>query len=379
VGLREPPYHHRSGIVGICQLTLPWRRYIVAHFVKNSKLVIFSNVDLISVVALNYLRFNKPKEAKIYLKKFFENNSLEFDFDKEYLDIAKREIEKAEKLGVKIIPFFEEAFPSSLLNIPDKSLLLYVKGDFKGFTEEAIAVVGSRKCTEYGKSISYKIAYDLGSASVTVVSGLAYGIDSAAHNGAIDANGRTVAVLGSGIDIIYPKDHLNLAKKIENHGFLVSEFPFGTAPVKYNFPFRNRIISALSLGVVVVEAELKSGSLITAGHALDQGKQVFAVPGNITSPSSAGTNALIRDGAIPLLSTSDIFENISTLKHLALKKEEEQLTKEESEILNVLSDGDTFDTLKEKVKLNEGELLISLTTLEVKRLIKKNAGRYFKI
>ena len=336
-------------------------------------------MDLINVVALNYLRFNKPKEAKIYIKEFLENNSFDFKLDKEYIEIAKREIEKAEKLSVKIIPFFHEAFPKSLLNIPDKPLLLYVKGDFKGFNEEAVAVVGSRKCTEYGKSISYKIAYDLGSASVTVVSGLAYGIDSAAHSGAIDANGRTVAVLGSGIDIIYPKDHLNLAKKIENHGFLVSEFPLGTTPLKYNFPFRNRIISGLSLGVVVVEAELKSGSLITASHALDQGKQVFAVPGNITSPSSTGTNALIRDGAIPLLSTSDIFENINALEHLAFKKEEEVLTKEESVVLSAISDGDTFDTLKEKVKLNDGELLFSLTTLEVKRLIKKNAGRFFKI
>ncbi|BAL81393.1 DNA-processing protein DprA [Caldisericum exile] len=341
-------------------------------------------MDLLKVVALNYLRFNKPKQAKIYLKEFTENNSFEFEIEKQYVEFAEKEIKKAEKLNVKIIPFYDEKYPEALSVLKDKPLLLYVKGDFISFPNEAIAVVGSRKCSNYGKSVAYKIAYDLGGAGVTVVSGLAYGIDSAAHNGALDANGRTIAVLGSGVDIIYPKDHINLAKKIENNGFLVSEFPFGATPLKYNFPFRNRIISALSLGVVVVEAELKSGSLITATHAIEQGKEVFAVPGNITNPTSAGSNALIRDGAIPLLDVNDIFENIKELSHLKSNKDIKQFSEIEQFILNALEDGDTFDTLKEKISIGnklvlDSELLVVLTSLEVKRYIKKSAGRYYKI
>lgn len=336
-------------------------------------------MDLLKIVALNYMRFNKPKEAKIYLKEIFEHNSFDFEIEKEFLEFAFKEIEKAEKQNVKIIPYFSEEFPQSLLSIKDRPLVLYVKGDFEGFPEDAIAVVGSRKCTNYGKSISYKIAFDLAREGVNVISGLAYGIDSSAHSGAIDSGGRTIAVLGSGIDVIYPSDHSSLAKRIEENGFLVSEFPFGTMPLKYNFPFRNRIISGLSLGVVVVEAELKSGSLITAMHAIDQGKEVFAVPGNITSPTSEGTNLLIRDGAIPLLSVNDIFESISSLNHIRHRKSEENLSEKECLIMELLEDGDTFDTVKERVNLDDSELLTLLTMLEVKGKIKKNAGRYFKI
>ncbi|MGC9100734.1 MAG: DNA-processing protein DprA [Caldisericum sp.] len=341
-------------------------------------------MDLLKTVALNYLRFNKPKEAKIYLKEFLDNDSLDFNFDKYYIEFAEKEIEKAKEYNVKLIPFYDEKYPNALSLLKDKPILLYVKGDFIEFPKDAVAIVGSRKCTNYGKSVAYKIAYDLASVGVSIVSGLAYGIDSAAHNGALDANGKTIAILGSGIDVIYPRDHLSLSRKIEENGFIVSEFPFGTEPMKYNFPFRNRIISALSLGVIVVEAELKSGSLITAMHAIEQGKEVFAVPGNITSPTSLGTNALIRDGAIPLLDVNDIFENIKELNHLKLSKRIEEFSKIEQAILNMLEDGDTFDTLKEKISsgdflISDSEILATLTTLEVRGYLKKTLGRYFKI
>ena len=335
-------------------------------------------MDLIDVVALNYMRFNKPKDAKPYLEEFEKNNSFELNARNDWRNFGKNELEKADRLGVEIVPFYSEEFPRQLLEIKQKPLLLYTKGKLEQFPLEAVAIVGSRKCTSYGKAISYKLAYELGKLGVCVISGLAYGIDSEAHKGAIESNGTTIAVLGNGIDVVYPREHLELYKEIEAKGLLVSEFPLGSKPTKYNFPFRNRLISGLSLAVVVVEAEVKSGSLITAMHALEQGKEVFAVPGNITSKTSMGTNELIRDGAVPVLEVEDIIENIPQLKYLSNSAEVYKPSKEEDMILAQIEDGDTFDTILEKVNKDERELLMLLTLLEMKGLIKKSSGRYFK-
>lgn len=335
-------------------------------------------MDLIDVVALNYMRFNKPKDAKPYLEEFEKNNSFELDGRNDLRNFGKNELEKADRLEVEIIPFYSEEFPRQLLEIKQKPLLLYTKGRLKQIPLEAVAIVGSRKCTSYGKTISYKFAYELGKLGVCVISGLAYGIDSEAHKGAIESNGTTIAVLGNGVDVVYPREHLELYKEIEAKGLLISEFPLESKPTKYNFPFRNRLISGLSFAVAVVEAEVKSGSLITAMHALEQGKEVFAVPGNITSKTSRGTNELIRDGAIPVLGVDDIIENIPQLKHLSNSAKVYKPSKEEDVILSQIEDGDTFDTILEKVNKDERELLMLLTLLEMKGLIKKSSGRYFK-
>ncbi|MBP8612865.1 MAG: DNA-processing protein DprA [Candidatus Atribacteria bacterium] len=335
-------------------------------------------MDLIDVVALNYMRFNKPRDAKPYLEEFEKKNSFELSGNKDWRDYGKNELEKLEKFGAEIIPFYSKEFPKQLLEIKQKPLLLYVKGSLKEFPIEAIAIVGSRKCTSYGKGVSYKLSYELGKLGVCVISGLAYGIDSEAHRGAIESNGTTIAVLGNGVNEVYPKEHLELYKEIEAKGLLVSEFPLGSKPTKYNFPFRNRLISGLGLAVVVVEAEVKSGSLITAMHALEQGKEVFAVPGNITSKTSMGANELIRDGAIPVLGVEDIIDNIPELKHLSNGAIVYKPSKEEDAILSQIEDGDTFDTILEKVAKEERELLMLLTLLEMKGLIKKASGRYFK-
>ena len=204
-------------------------------------------------------------------------------------------------------------YPERLRNIYDPPKKLYVLGNFKILKEKAIAIVGSRKATEYGKKVAFQISQELTKENINIVSGLAIGIDTYAHLGAISIQNQasTIAVLGSGIDEIYPKENTELARKIiQTGGCIVSEYPLGTKPNKINFPQRNRIISGLSEGVVVVEASEKSGSLITAEFGIEQGKEIFAVPGNIDNPLSKGTNQLIMDGAKMVLSSKEILEEI---------------------------------------------------------------------
>ena len=205
-------------------------------------------------------------------------------------------------------------YPEQLRNIYNPPLKIYVLGDKELLKQRGIAVVGTRKATEYGKKVALQISKNLSKNGINIISGLALGIDEYAHLGTLysDCKGKTIAVLGSGIDNIYPKQNINLAKKIiKNGGCIISEYPVGTKPDKCNFPQRNRIISGLSNGVVVVEASEKSGALITADFALEQGKEVFAIPGNILMSGSIGTNNLIKQGAKLVTSYIDILEEIS--------------------------------------------------------------------
>jgi len=209
------------------------------------------------------------------------------------------------------INFDSKFYPNMLRGIYDAPQKLYVIGNESILNNTGIAIVGCRDSSEYGACISKYLGYNLAKNGLNIISGLAKGIDSYAHMGAIYAKGKTIAVLGNGLDIIYPKENKELAKKIiEYGGCIISEYPIGTKPEKMNFPARNRIISALSKGVVVVEAKEKSGSLITVDFALEHGKEVFVVPGNITSKTSVGTNELIKQGAIPITSYKDVLNNI---------------------------------------------------------------------
>jgi DNA processing protein len=221
----------------------------------------------------------------------------------------EKELELADKLNVSIITSDSPSYPRLLLNIYDFPPILYVKGTLSD-QDVNVAVVGSRMASTYGKFTTEKLCRELAMKGVTVVSGMARGIDSAAHAGAIAGKGRTIAVLGSGIDVIYPPENRKLFEKISENGAVITEFPFCTQPLAFNFPARNRIISGLSLGVVVIEANEKSGSLITARLALEQGREVFAVPGNIDSPRTKGTHRLIREGAKLVENTYDILEEI---------------------------------------------------------------------
>lgn len=216
------------------------------------------------------------------------------------------EMERVELAGVHFLTLEDDDYPRLLREIPSPPLVLYVRGTLQPSDEAAVAIVGTRRVTSYGREMSHRIASELASAGVTIVSGLARGVDGVAHLATLEAGGRTVAVLGCGLDTIYPPEHRALAGRITESGALVSEFPLGTRPDAANFPVRNRIISGLSLGIVVIEAPLKSGALITANFAADHGRTVLAVPGSALSSASAGTIQLLRDGATIATNGSDV-------------------------------------------------------------------------
>jgi DNA processing protein len=243
-------------------------------------------------------------------------NIIEFN-DWKHVD---EDIEVLDKTNTEIITYLDSRYPHNLLNIYDFPVFLYVRGTFKEH-DIYLAIVGSRKASTYGKFCTEKFSRELALKGFTIVSGLARGIDSAAHKGAIAGKGRTVAVLGCGIDITYPPENKNLFMDIVNNGAVITEFPLGTPPNAPNFPSRNRIISGLSLGVLVVEAGEKSGSLITARTAIEQGREVFAIPGSIDSAGSRGTNQLIKQGAKLVEDTDEIIEEILPQVHRYLGEE----------------------------------------------------------
>ncbi len=236
---------------------------------------------------------------------------------------AEEEARRAQEEGIALLPLSSDQYPSLLFQIPDPPPLLYIKGEEARQTlaAPAIAIVGSRDATPYGVSMAGRLAGELAARGVTIISGFARGIDAAAHRGALERGGRTVAVFGCGIDVIYPAGHRRLAEEVRARGALVSELPLSAEPSAEHFPARNRIISGLSLGVLVVEAAERSGSLITARLALDQGREVFAVPGQVGGKNSAGSNGLIKRGAKLVESVDDILEEVAgqvTLPNLSL-------------------------------------------------------------
>ena len=222
----------------------------------------------------------------------------------------ERDLERLHALGARLVGAGDPEMPPRLRAIPDPPAVLFLRGDPGALPAPQVAVVGSRRATPAGARIARRLASELAARGIVVTSGLAQGVDAEAHRGALEAGGRTVAVLGSSLDRVYPAAHRSLAERIAEQGALVSEFPFGTRPVPWNFPWRNRIISGLSLGVLVVEAADRSGSLITARLAADQGREVFAVPGSILNPLSSGCHRLLRDGAKLVERVEDILEEL---------------------------------------------------------------------
>jgi DNA processing protein len=300
----------------------------------------------------------------------------------DYREIADRECEAVRRTGVRIVDFLSEEYPKILLEISDFPPYLYVRGDLRS-AETCIAVVGSRRASSSGQSITERLARDLALRGITVVSGLARGIDTAAHRGALKGGGRTIGVLGSGLDILYPPENRILFDEITSQGAVVSEFPLGTAPLAENFPRRNRIISGLSRGVLVIEAVENSGSLITARYALEQGREVFAVPGNINYPGSRGPNQLIKDGAALAENVEDIIAN---LPHRAAPLSAEQpapsfsLTPQEASLYTLLAESPLHaDELTFKCGLTAGEVSAMLLRLELKGAVTRLPGNYFMI
>ena len=222
------------------------------------------------------------------------------------------ELEAAQKAGVTLLAYSDPRYPRLLKEIPDPPHLLYVRGHgIESLGASSVGLVGTRQATGYGRNISERIAHDLSLLGIVVISGGARGCDSAAHRGVLKAGGTTIAVFGTGVDIVYPKEHARLYEEILDNGLLVSEFPMSTPPTQYNFPRRNRIISGLSLGILIAEAPARSGALMTARFALEQNREVFAVPGSVVSDKSKGTNRLLKEGAALVESAADIVEALS--------------------------------------------------------------------
>jgi len=289
--------------------------------------------------------------------------------------------------GINVYTILESEYPENLKYIFDPPPVIYTKGALVQEDAKAIGIVGSRKASDYGLKAAQKIAYRLAELGITVISGMALGIDSAAHRGALKAGGRTIAVCGCGLKHIYPASNYGLSREIIRSGAMLSEYTFETPVFPGQFPARNRIISGLSLGVIVVEAGEKSGSLITADFALEQGREVFAVPGNISSPNSKGTNALIKNGAKLVSSIEDILEELDLYIEVVEKRNfigdnasTVDICIEEGMILSLLQ---AREADKDKIACETGlppsKVMAALTKLEIKGMIQQVGGNYHLI
>ncbi len=308
---------------------------------------------------------------------------------------AAREAEQARQLGASIITFRSESYPSLLREIFDPPLLLYVQGDVSLLQGPSIGVVGSRKPTAYGRAIAERLAKDLAARGLVITSGLARGIDSSAHVGSLGASGKTIGVLGCGIDVVYPSENKKLFASIAEKGLLISEFPLGAFPAPQNFPIRNRVISGLSLGVVVVEAAQHSGSLITARMAMEQNREVFGVPGSVTNQNSWGPHLLIKQGAKLVQDWQDVVDELpADVRERALASVvggESKGQSSASDTAGTLSAGEKalYDLLKfdETVHIDDllnalpalssSEILANLLDLEFKNLVRQMPGKNF--
>ena len=306
----------------------------------------------------------------------------------ENLLLARRELDLADewqriiRAGVQVLTWEDADYPPSLRETDGSPPVLYIRGELLPTDNLAVALVGTRRASAYGREVAHLAATEFAHHNITVVSGLALGIDTVAHQAAIEAGGRTIAVLGSGVDQVYPSQNRELADRIIAHGALVSEYPMGTRPEANNFPPRNRIISGLSRGVIIVEASQRSGALITAEFAAEQGREVFAVPGSILHPGSAGCNDLIRQGATPFLSVSDVLDqlNFATLTTQIQVQQSAPTDPLEAQIMTMLAqESYHIDELVRRMALPSGQVGSLLTLLELKGLVRQVGGMLYAV
>jgi len=298
-------------------------------------------------------------------------------------DFAREQLERLRALGGELISFWDPRFPDGLRRTADPPAFLFAKGRLHPEDACSVAIVGTRSPTTYGRLITERLATDLALRGLTIVSGFARGVDTLAHSAAIRAGGRTIAVLGTGLDVVYPPENVRLARQICEHGALVTEYPLGTGPDAPNFPRRNRIICGMSLGTVVVEAGVKSGALITAELALEQNREVFAVPGPVNSPKSQGTNQLIRDGAVLVSSADDVIQELAPqLRQFLHEREQPEVPADlsESEQCVFQALGGTakhIDLLAAELGQPTSAVLATLLTLELRGLVRQFPGKLF--
>lgn len=293
------------------------------------------------------------------------------------------QIKKLNALNIGYMTMYDKEYPALLKQAVDSPAVLYIRGNLNALNLPAIGVVGSRKFSHYGQKVAYNLAKECSESGLCIVSGLALGIDAVAHKAALDTDGITIGVLGCGLDRIYPASNLSLGRQIiEKDGAIVSEFPPGTPPLKFNFPARNRIIAGLSLGTLVIEAAEQSGALITAYQALEYNREVFAVPGNIDSPSSVGTNLLIKKGAKVVTEVNDILEelNIEAKKKQSYAQKIIPETDNEKAIVDVLSRGEKLiDDIIKEAKINIVAVNTALTMMEMKGIVESIGGGRYKL
>lgn len=318
------------------------------------------------------------KLDKDQLRLYFslDNESLNLIYSSRQIDLEK-ELEKLKTKGIKIVSLKSNDFPEQLKNISHPPVFLYYKGDLSLIKNRTIGIVGTRKATTYGRVCCEKITKELVNSNITTVSGLALGIDAICHKKTLELKGKTIAVVGSGLDKIYPFENKKIWLEIEEKGLLISEFPLGTDPLAYNFPLRNRIIVGLSKGIVVIESKEKGGSLITASLALDEGRDVFAIPGDIFSPSSLGTNKLIKNSEAKLITSGeDILKEFdweisNTVNNL-------NLSSNELRIYNILDTEKNLDQIIVESKMKPREILAILMELEIKSIISSVSGGKYR-
>jgi len=298
---------------------------------------------------------------------------------------ARQELDHCRKLGIHLIAIGDEPYPNLLQEIPDPPGVLYVRGELQPRDGVAVAIVGSRRATSYGRRIAESLASGLARAGVTVISGLARGVDAAAHEGALKAGGRTIAVMAQGLSQVYPPEHKNLADDVAACGALLSENPLDAQPMRGSFPQRNRLISGLSMGVIVVEATTTSGAMTTARHAMEQGREVMAVPGPVDRRTSRGCHRLLRDGALLVETVDDVLEGLGPLiestplagadDQVIRHPAELQLNDQERIVLNVIETEPTsIDDIVSKSGLPVHRVLSTVSVLEMRRLVRRVSG-----
>ncbi|MGI6587721.1 MAG: DNA-processing protein DprA [Peptococcia bacterium] len=333
-----------------------------------------------------YERYGSFKEAWCCLD-FSPQTGIPEKYREQFLQMKKTIVpqeleEKYYRSGVNVLTRLDRNYPKSLLQISDVPCILYYCGQLSLLKKKSLAIVGSRRATTYGLKQARLMAGELSQNGLVIISGMARGIDAAAHQGALEKKGGTIAVLGSGFDQPYPRENIKLFKEISEKGLVISEYPLGTKPAGYNFPFRNRIISGLSQGVFVVEARARSGSLITCDLALEQGKEVFALPGPVTSPNSIGPLRLIQCGAKLVIYPQDILEELGYEYKTSVYNKQKEIIKEigekEKTIFDLISwEPVNIEFILEKHIQNREEVLRILLELELNGLIRQLPGKYY--
>lgn len=317
---------------------------------------------------------------KFYLKKYcnIDEGEVEKIYESKTIDLDK-ELKELKENRVSILFIEDVDYPEELRSIAKPPIFLYYRGDISLLKKRRIAVVGTRRATSYGKIACDKIIRELVENKIVTVSGLATGIDSICHKKTLEYGGKTIAVVGSGLDVVYPKENEKIWRAIEDKGLIISEYPLGTEPFQYNFPMRNRIIVGISCGVVVVESRSKGGSLITAELALEEGREVFAIPGEIFSPASEGCNNLIKNSSAKLImSIEDILEEFGWSKIKIQAEKTLDLTEYEEKIYKILEREKNLDEIIEETSMKAGEILSILMDLEVKKIIVSVAGGKYR-